>query len=162
MSTFRVRASSLGEVAAQLQSVVAVFDAHVADVSGKVSAVSGASWVGEDQEAFHEKWTHWQQTADAVRLSLTSLAGQLVAAEGAYSATESRTQTGFAQRRQANTEVVATVEEVDESVDTGLDRARTGAESVAASTTGAGMTMRTGRGQKQTAPAAVRTGGRDE
>ena len=43
MSTFRVRASSLGEVSAQLQSVIAVFDGHVAEVSAKVNSVSGVS-----------------------------------------------------------------------------------------------------------------------
>lgn len=146
MSTFRVRASSLGEVAAQLQGVIAVFDGQVAALSGKVAAVAGATWQGDDQEAFAEKWATWQQTSEMVRLSLTALASQLVAGEGAYTTTESGIQSGFVQRRQANNVVVDAVEEVDEAVDTGLDRARTGEERLTGVAAFAGAPMRTGQG----------------
>lgn len=162
MSTFRVRASSLGEVSAQLQSAIAVFDGHVSSVTSQVAAVSGATWVGDDQESFQAKWEHWQQTADLVRMSLTTLATQLVAAEGSYTTTESGVQSGFTQRRQANQAVVDMVEDVDEAVDTGLDRARTPDEKAPAVAAMAGMTMRTGQGQ-QTAPGrAAQAGGDDE
>ena len=148
MSTFRVRASSLGEVSAQLQGVIAVFDGHVADVSSKVHAVSGVSWEGADQRAFDERFRQWQQTADMVRLSLTTLAAQLVAAEGSYEQTEGSIQGRFAQRRQENTTLVETVEEVDEAVDTGLERARTQVKTETASASAGGaVTARSGQGQ---------------
>lgn len=155
MSTFRVRASSLGEVSAQLQGVIAVFDGHVASVAAKVNAVSGVSWEGDDQRAFAERFSQWQQTADLVRLSLTTLSMQLAAAEGGYTQTESSIQGGFAQRRQENTTVVKTVEEVDEAVDTGLERARTRvkAETGKASAGGA-VTARSGQGQSRDAGSA--------
>ena len=150
MSTFRVRASSLGEVSAQLQSVIAAFDGHVAEVSSKVNAVSGVSWEGEDQQAFAERWSEWQQTADLVRMSLTTLSMQLVAAEGAYTQTESSLQSGFAQRRQAHTTLVDTVEEVDESVDTGLERSRTTQGTPAGgAVVGGAVNARSGQGQAQ-------------
>lgn len=165
MSTFRVRASSLGEVSAQLQSVIAVFDGHVAEVSSKVHAVSGVSWEGEDQQAFAERFAQWQQTADLVRTSLTTLAMQLVSAEGAYTQTESGIQSGFAQRRQANTVLVDIVEDVDEAVDTGLDRARAGDSQTAGAALGGGVSARSGQGQQGKdspkpvpAPAAVPAG----
>ena len=161
MSTFRVRASSLGEVSAQLQGVIAVFDGHVAEVSSKVHAVSGVSWEGADQRAFDERFRQWQQTADAVRLSLTTLAGQLVAAEGSYEQTESGIRGGFSQRRQENTALVATVEEVDEAVDTGLERARTSVKDapVAAAMAG-GVSARSGQGRGGTdaGPSAAASG----
>jgi WXG100 family type VII secretion target len=146
MSTFRVRASSLGEVAAQLQGVIAVFDGQVSALSAKVAAVSGATWQGDDQEAFSEKWASWQQTSEMVRLSLTALAAQLVAGEGAYTTTESSIQSGFVQRRQANNVVVDAVEDVDEAVDTGLERARTGEQREQGVAAFAGAPMRTGQG----------------
>ena len=161
MSTFRVRASSLGEVSAQLQSVIAVFDGHVAEVSAKVNSVSGVSWEGEDQQAFAERWSQWQQTADLVRMSLTTLSMQLVAAEGAYTQTESGLQSGFAQRRQEHTALVDTVEEVDEAVDTGLERARTSVKDapVAAAMAG-GVSARSGQGRGGTdaGPSAAASG----
>lgn len=165
MSTFRVRASSLGEVSAQLQSVIAVFDGHVAEVSAKVNSVSGVSWEGEDQQAFAERWSQWQQTADLVRMSLTTLSMQLVAAEGAYTQTESGLQSGFAQRRQEHTTLVDTVEEIDEAVDTGLERSRTSTSGTAAgAAVGAGVSARSGQGQAAAPaapakPAAVPAGG---
>ena len=163
MSTFRVRASSLGEVAAQLQSAVAVFDGHVSSVTSKVASVSGATWAGDDQTAFQAKWEHWQQTADLVRMSLTTLAAQLVAAEGSYTTTESSVQSSLVQRRQANEAVVEQVEEVDEAVDTGLDRARTAREDAPAVQLAGAMTVRTGRGAPQTSPdRAAQAGGDDE
>lgn len=148
MTTFRVRASSLGEVSAQLQSVIAVFDGHVAAVSATVNSVSGVSWQGEDQEAFAERFAQWQQTADLVRMSLSTLSMQLVAAEGAYTQNESGLQGRFAQRRQENTPMVETVADVDEAVDTGLERARSGDPSPAAAVVGGAVTARTGRGQQ--------------
>lgn len=162
MSTFRVRASSLGEVAAQLQSAIAVFDGHVSSVSSNVAAVSGATWVGDDQESFQTKWEHWQQTADLVRMSLTTLSAQLVAAEGSYTTTESGVQSGFTQRRQANQALVDIVEDVDESVDTGLDRARTSDEKTPAVAGAGGMTMRTGQSQQAGPSRAQQAGGDDE
>lgn len=140
-----------------------MFDGHVAEVSGRVDSVSGASWQGDDQIAFAERWAQWQVTANAVRLSLTTLAAQLVAAEASYTSNESRTQTGFTQRRQANAEVVELVEDVDEAVDTGLERSRSGGEAVAAGVAAGGVTMRSGRDQASGAPPrSAQTGGGDD
>lgn len=156
MSTFRVRASSLGEVSAQLQSVIAVFDGHVAEVSAQVNAVSGVSWEGEDQQAFQTRWEQWQETADLVRMSLTTLSMQLLAAEGSYTQTESGIQRGFLQRKQENRTVVDNVEDVDEAVDTGLERSRTQATAETGSATGGGaFTARSGQGQ-QAAPTSAK------
>lgn len=149
MSTFRVRASSLGEVSAQLQSLVAVFDGHVSQVTAQVNAVSGVSWEGEDQQAFAERFSQWQQTADLVRMSLTTLSMQLVAAEGAYTQQESGVQGRMAQRRQEHTVLVDTVQEVDESVDTGLERARSSGTDAKAGVSGGGsLGARSGQGQR--------------
>ncbi len=167
MSTFRVRASSLGEVAAQLTGVVAVFDGHVASVSGSVAAVSGSTWLGADQEAFAERFASWQQTTELVRMSLTTLAAQLVAAEAAYTSVESTVQSGLVRQRQANETVVEVVEEVDESVDTGLDRMHAAdSTTTQTATVGAALTARSGRNDVQGTVAAVRPssaeGGDDE
>lgn len=149
MSTFRVRASSLGEVSAQLQSVVAAFDAQVSALSSHVQAVSGTSWQGEDQEAFAAEFLRWQETAEMVRLSLTALSAQLLAAEGSYTQTESGVQSGMAERRQSNTAVTERVSEVAESVDTGRDRARAGTAVAGGSATlGGAVPARSGQGQQ--------------
>lgn len=88
MVEFRVRAQSLGEVAAQLQSVVTTFDAQVAEAASVVSSVSGASWQGDDADTFLEAWTEWQAGAVVVRAALTSLATKLVSAQSGYLGTE--------------------------------------------------------------------------
>lgn len=88
MVEFRVRAQSLGEVAAQLQSVVTTFDAQVAEAASVVSSVSGASWQGDDADTFVEAWTEWQAGAVVVRAALTSLATKLVSAQSGYLGTE--------------------------------------------------------------------------
>lgn len=148
MPMFRVRASSLGEVSAQLQSLITVFDGHVAKVSANVAAISGASWEGEDQQAFAERWLQWQQSADLVRLSLTTLSVQLSAAEGGYTQTESGLRGGIAQRRQESTVTVDSVQQVGQSVDTGLERSRTGVAGVTGGpVVGGGITARSGQGQ---------------
>jgi len=85
---FRVRAQSLGEVAAQLQGVVTTFDAQVAEAAGAVSSVAGASWQGDDAEEFTRAWTEWQAGAVVVRAALTSLASKLVSAQSGYLGTE--------------------------------------------------------------------------
>ena len=149
MSTFRVRASSLGEVSAQLQSVIAVFDAHVATVASKVNGISGASWAGEDQQAFQQQWETWQESSELVRMSLTTLSAQLLQAEGGYSITESGVSGSVNQTRQAQVQSVGNVQEVDESVETGLDRARTTEGSENGSAQVAYMNVRTGQGAQQ-------------
>lgn len=156
MSTFRVRAASLGEVSAQLQGVLSVFDAHVATVTTRVNAVSGVSWEGEDQQAFAERFAAWQQTADLVRMSLTTLSMQLAGAEGSYTQLEAGVRALALRRKQEHTNVVDASTEVETSVDTGLERARTSQTPAAGNTVGGGaVTARTGRGQTgQAEPAA--------
>jgi len=154
MSTFRVRASSLGEVSAQLNSVLAVFDAQVAEVSSVASGVVGASWLGEDSDAFQESWTQWQQTTVVVRSALTALSVALAAADGAYTTTESSINSDLVRRRQADRDMAEGAEEVLESVEAGQDAVR----STQTATTGgpvAGLTSRTGRGTLTAAPAAT-------
>lgn len=148
MPTFRVRTTRLGEVSAQLQGLLAVFDGNVASVSAKVSAVSGISWEGDDQKEFAESFAAWQVAADAVRLSLTSLSMQLAIAEGSYNQNESGVRVGMIQRRQSQAPMVDAIEDLDESVDTGLERARTAVTNEPGGVfAGGAVTARTGRGE---------------
>jgi WXG100 family type VII secretion target len=123
MVSFRVRATSLGEVAANLQTVVAVFDAACNQANSSVRGVVNASWQGEDADNFDQQWTQWNATALTVRTSLVALAAQLTAAEGSYTTTESGLGSGFIQRRQANQASVDASERVSDSVEEGQDRA---------------------------------------
>ena len=107
MVQFRVRASSLGEVAAQLQGVIGVFDGNVEQVASVVSSVANSSWKGEDADKFVEAWEAWNASAITVRTSLTTLMMQLNAAEGSYTSTESGLSGGFSGRRQAQGGVLA-------------------------------------------------------
>jgi uncharacterized protein YukE len=145
MSTFRVRAASLGEVSAQLNGVLAVFDAHVAEVTSAASSVAGASWTGEDTDAFQESWTQWQQTSVAVRGALTALSVALAAADGAYTTTESSINSDVVRKRQADRGMAEDAEDVLESVEAGQD-AVLKAQQAAAGGPAAGLTSRTGRG----------------
>lgn len=116
MVQFRVRAQSLGEVAAQLQGVIAVFDSHVEQAASAVSNVVDATWVGEDADKFAEQWEVWSASALTLRASLTSLAVQLGTAEGSYTSNESGLQSGFAGRRQGNQGIVTGAASVSTSV----------------------------------------------
>ncbi len=123
MVMFRVRASSLGEVAAQLQTVVAVFDAHVATADGTVKGIVNASWKGEDADKFETDWSTWMEQATLVRTALTTLASQLTSGEASYVANESGLQGGMISRRQANQGAVDHTSLVYQSVEIGQDRA---------------------------------------
>ncbi|MFC5338803.1 WXG100 family type VII secretion target [Leucobacter denitrificans] len=148
MTTFRVRAASLGEVSAQLQGVLAVFDAHVASVTSKVNAVSGVSWEGEDQVAFAERFATWQETADLVRMSLTTLSMQLNGAEGAYTQLEAGVRGRMLQGKQNQAPLLEVAEDIEEAVDTGLERSRTAEKKpVGGAVVGGSVTARTGRGE---------------
>ena len=116
MVQFRVRAQSLGEVAAQLQGVIAVLDSHVAQAASVVSGVVDASWVGEDADKFAEQWEVWNASALTLRASLTTLAVQLGSAEASYTSNESGLQSGFSGRRQVNQGVVSGVAGVSTNV----------------------------------------------
>lgn len=123
MVSFRVRAQSLGEVAAQLQGVIGVFDANVEQAASVVDSVVNSSWVGEDADKFAEYWEHWNAAAIIVRTSLTTLAVQLSTAEGSYTATESGLSGGFAGRRQSEGAAVAGSASVASRVSGGRERA---------------------------------------
>ncbi|GMA27243.1 WXG100 family type VII secretion target [Arenivirga flava] len=123
MVQFRVRAQSLGEVAGHLQTAIAVFDGHVAQVDGVVGGVVQTSWRGEDADKFAEYWQQWHAQADAVRLSLSTLATLLAAAEGTYTTTESSLTAASTRERQEDRVVIETVGEVAESVELGLESA---------------------------------------
>lgn len=123
MVQFRVRAQSLGEVAGHLQTAIAVFDGHVAQVDGVVGGVVQTSWRGEDADKFAEYWQQWHAQADAVRLSLSTLATLLAAAEGTYTTTESSLTGAASRERQEDRVMVEVVEEVSESVELGLESA---------------------------------------
>ncbi len=150
MVQFRVRASSLGEVAANLQSVIAVFDGHVASTSNVVGSVADVSWRGEDATAFLESWALWQQQADLVRLSLTTLAGQLVAAEAGYTTTEGGLVNASTRERQEDRVVVANVAAVHENVEDGLEYAAGVVAPTLVGISGGGAATRVGRGNQQT------------
>lgn len=124
MTTFRVRALALGEVSANLQTVLTVFDGNVAEFSRVVSTVSGVSWEGEDQQKFVELFEQWKLSADGVRVALTQLAAQLAAAEQAYTQTETSMRSALVSGRQAQHGMVDEVREVDAVIDTGLERVR--------------------------------------
>lgn len=154
MSTFRVRASSLGEVSAQLQGVIAIFDAHVATMATKVSSISGSSWVGEDQQAFQQQWETWRESSELVRMSLSTLSAQLLQAEGGYTMTESGVTGNVNQTRQGQVQTAGNAQDIGESVETGLERARSTDESETGSAQVAYMNVRTGQGAQQAGPAA--------
>jgi len=96
MSTeFRVQTNSLGDVARLLQSAITVFDARLADTSGVVSSVAGASWQGEDAEMFTLNYSQWETGALQLRMILENLSTTLIAAERTYESMESGLDSGF-------------------------------------------------------------------
>jgi uncharacterized protein YukE len=99
MVQFRVRAESLGEVAGLLQTVIATFDAHVAETDAAVTSVAGKSWKGDDSEMLEQIWTSWQASATGVRQTLEGLAIALRSAEGGYNTTESGLTGAFTQNQ---------------------------------------------------------------
>lgn len=158
MVQFRVRASSLGEVAANLQSVIAVFDGHVASTTNVVGSVADVSWRGDDATAFMETWTLWQQQADLVRMSLTTLAAQLVAAEAGYTSTEGGLVNASARERQEDRVVVANVAAVHENVEDGLEYAAGVVAPTLIGVSGGSAATRVGRGNQQTEQQAAQGG----
>jgi uncharacterized protein YukE len=156
MVQFRVRAASLGEVAAQLQTVVGVFDANVASVRSTVAGTVGVSWVGEDADAFAEGWAAWEAQAALVRTALTALAGQLTAAEGSYTANETGLTGGFGSRRQSNAGAVDDTQAVAASVLVGQERADRWTAPTLVGASGGAAAPRGGGGQpdESVAPAA--------
>ncbi len=148
MVQFRVRASSLGEVAAHLQTAVAVFDGHMASTQSVVSSVVGASWEGADADAFTEQWQALRAQSDLVRLALTTLAGQLVAAEGGYTSTESGLVNAGARTRQNDRVMVQSVLNVSENVEDGQAFAAAVVSPTLVTASGGVAALRPGAGQQ--------------
>lgn len=166
MVQFRVRATSLGEVAAHLQTAVAVFDGHMASTESVVSSVVGASWEGADADAFTEQWQALRAQSDLVRLALTALAGQLVAAEGGYTSTESGLVNAGARTRQNDRVMVQSVLNVSESVEDGQALAAAAVAPTLVTASGGAAMLRPGAGQQvqervaaESVQGAVRFGG---
>ncbi|WP_207454269.1 WXG100 family type VII secretion target [Herbiconiux sp. SYSU D00978] len=156
MVQFRVRAASLGEVAAQLQTVVGVFDGNVASVRSAVAGTVNASWIGEDADRFAEEWAAWEAQAALVRAALTGLAAQLTAAEGSYTSTETGLSGGFASRRSANGGAVDSTAAVAASVLVGQGRADSITPPQLVGISGGAAISRTGGGQPDETVAAER------
>jgi len=148
MVQFRVRASSLGEVAAHLQSAVAVFDGNMASTQSVVSNVVGVSWEGADADAFTEQWQALTAQADVVRLALTTLAGQLVAAEGGYTTAESGLVSAGVRTRQNDRVMVQSVMNVAENVEDGQAFAAAVVSPVLVTASGGAAMLRPGAGQQ--------------
>lgn len=123
MVSFRVRASSLSEVASLLGTVVATFDANLAAVDAHVNRTVDVSWRGEDAEVFAQGWSTFLATSAAVRQSLVALQSGLIAADGSYTQTEAGIQRGFAGRVGVVRNVGAASSSVGSRVDTGEQRA---------------------------------------
>src|SRR5690606_5635 len=123
MVTFRVRASSLSEVASLLGTVVATFDANLSAVDSHVKRTVDVSWRGEDADSFGEGWATFLATSAAVRQSLVALQTGLIAADGSYTQTEAGVQRTFAGRVGAVRSVGASTRSVNSRVDTGEERA---------------------------------------
>lgn len=123
MVTFRVRASSLSEVASLLGTVVATFDANLSAVDSHVKRTVDVSWRGEDADSFGEGWATFLATSAAVRQSLVALQTGLIAADGSYTQTEAGVQRTFAGRVGAVRSVGASTRSVNARVDTGEERA---------------------------------------
>lgn len=141
-------------MSAQLQGVLSVFDAHVASVATTVNAISGTSWAGEDQQAFQQQWETWRESSELVRMALTTLSAQLLQAEGGYTLTESGVTGNVNQTRQAQVHTVANSQDVNESVETGLERSRSTDDAESGSAQVAYMNVRTGQGSQQGGPGA--------
>lgn len=123
MVSFRVRASSLSEVAALLGTVIATFDTNVSTVDGHVNRTVGSTWVGEDADKFEEDWTTFLVATAAVRQSLTALQNGLIAADGSYTQNESGVQRSFTGRIGSVQGVRKAAGAVGRRVDTGEERA---------------------------------------
>lgn len=123
MVSFRVRASSLSEVASLLGTVIATFDANLSAVDSHVSRTVDVSWQGEDAESFGEGWATFVTTAAAVRQSLVALQTGLVAADGSYTQSESGIQRSFTGRIASVRGVGQAGRTVGARVDTGEERA---------------------------------------
>jgi WXG100 family type VII secretion target len=89
MVQFKVRAESLDEVSALMQSVIATFDSNVSTARSQVTSVVDASWRGPDADTFSQAWTEFEATTVTVRAALEGLALALQNASLAYNATES-------------------------------------------------------------------------
>lgn len=142
MVSFRVRATSLGEVSAQLNTVIAVFDGQVGHANTVATTVL-STWEGEDADKFAEAWEEWNATSLLVRAALTGLAAQLVSAQGSYTTVETTQQGGFVERRQAHNPVVDNTVDVGQRVDAGQDRTPI----VAPAASGGGAFLAVSRGQ---------------
>lgn len=119
MTAFRVRAESLGEVAALLDQVLSTFEQHVAAVQTTVTAVTAASWIGDDSTDFQEKWEKFTTQATGLGAVLSGLSAQLKGGEGTYNVTEAGLNGGFASRRSEDALVVQAVGAVSTNVGDG-------------------------------------------
>ncbi|MGO2660665.1 WXG100 family type VII secretion target [Mycetocola reblochoni] len=99
MVEFKVRVESLADVASLLDGACTVFDTNVTSVDETVSRVVSSGWNGDDSDAFQASWTDWKAQAAALRATLSALSGQLVAASGQYTSTDSGLGGGFVQER---------------------------------------------------------------
>lgn len=88
MVHFRVRATSLGQVAGLLQNAITVFDINMAVVSATVTTTAGVSWQGKDATKFLEYWSSFSTGADGLRMVLQSLQSRLMMAEMQYTTGE--------------------------------------------------------------------------
>ncbi|WP_157008014.1 WXG100 family type VII secretion target [Agromyces laixinhei] len=128
MVFFKVRASSLSEVAALIGNVIVTFDANLASADSVVSRMAGTTWVGDDAEKFGEDWATFVTLASQVRLALTGLQQGLIAADGSYTRTETGIGTGFRQRQQGLVSVRSASGNLSARVATGEGKAEDMAE----------------------------------
>ncbi|WP_437582895.1 hypothetical protein ACSAGD_11515 [Paramicrobacterium sp. CJ85] len=98
MVTFRVRASSLAEVAALLEGVLLTFDTRVAETDRAVANVVNSTWKGEDADLFAQQWEGWKASSAITRQAISALITKLYAAQSGYVTTEGSLKQGFNKR----------------------------------------------------------------
>jgi uncharacterized protein YukE len=147
MVMFRVRPSSLGEVAANLQAVIGVFDSSVAQVNGQVNGVVNASWVGPDADTFKIAFDAWNEQAVLVRTALATLSSQLVGAEGGYTSNESQLVGQSARAAQANRPLAAYIGQLDDKIEAGEELAEEQDATIFGTDQFAAVMARGGQGQ---------------
>jgi uncharacterized protein YukE len=88
VARFYVSTGEVGQTAAALQSLAAVFDQQVDAADTAVNAVVGASWTGTSADEFAQSWQLLVAEAAATRAALSSVISRMQSAEVTYVATD--------------------------------------------------------------------------
>ncbi|WP_221584808.1 WXG100 family type VII secretion target [Microbacterium sp. G2-8] len=157
MVQFRVRATSLNEVAGLLGNVLATFDGNVAAVDSTVRSTL-STWKGDDATELEANWQSFVTLSETVRMSLTNLQTGLIGASQGYTTTEGGVRQSMAQTTPSVQALRKHAVKFEEGVATGEARAEDMAEFFGRDYAGDGETEKFGGGAVR-GPGGRYTGG---